>query len=107
MLFMGGKRHKGTLTVSAHKGRRRSVTESEEALRFKRDMLLVEIKTIESKMSMPSKSASGGDPTIVFYMTHKSCQSKLEAIGIKDIFIGPVLGCNAGTVYEGRNVARL
>ena len=37
-------------------------------------------------------------------MTHKSCQSKLEALGIKDTFIGPVLDCNVGTVYAGRNV---
>ena len=40
----------------------------------------------------------------LIYLTHKSCQNKLEDLGIKDTFIGPVLDCNVGTVYEGRNV---
>ncbi len=39
------------------------VKESEAALIFQRDMLLIQIKTIERKL--PSKFASGGDPTVV------------------------------------------
>ena len=39
----------------------------------------------------------------LIYLTAKSCQDRLQA-GIRHRFIGPVLDCNAGTAYEGRNV---